>query len=65
MACQVLDFPLSGDGHAISVWPKGQPKVLSVLVETSVQSVLSAHGHFTWSTEEANKPYYIFVLLDR
>lgn len=33
MAWQVLDLPLIGDGHAISVQPKGQLKVLSIFVE--------------------------------
>ena len=65
MTWRVLDFPLAGDGHAISVQSKGQPKVLHIFIEISIQSVLSAHGHFTLSAKKANKPYYVFVLLDR
>lgn len=65
MAWQVLESPLAGDDHAISVQPKGQPEVLSIFVEMSIQSVLSAHEHFTLSAKKANKLYYIFVLLDR
>lgn len=65
MAWQVLVFPLTVDGRAISVQPKGQPIVLSIFIEMSVRSVLSAPGHFTLSAKNANKLYYIFVLLDR
>ena len=65
MAWQVLDSPLAGGDHAISVQSKGQPTVLSTFVEMSVRRVLSAHGHFALSAKKANKLYYIFVLLDR
>lgn len=58
MAWQALDL-LTGDGHAISVWAIGQPKVLNIFVE------MTAHRHSTLSAKIANTLYYIFVLLDR
>lgn len=57
----MLHFPFVVDGYTISL----QPKVLSIFIEMSVQTVLSARGHFTLSVKKAYKLYYIFVLLDR
>lgn len=65
MSWQFLDFPLAGDSHAISVQPKGQPKVYLYIRrnEHPVCPPSTWTLHFL-AKKKANKLYYVFVLLE-